>query len=218
LVCFLWQSYRDAVDQAIDMFDKLLTRAHTQAQNELDEQLCRQRQTIQLSLTALRSLGRIILDDAISDDELRARLFAAVSREELVACVDNIGEWVTGKRSDLFHGIVRRHGMLRKFSPVLLDALELTQDTEGEQSACLRALQMLKELNATGRRKLPEDAPTDFLPQRLKPIVINHGEIDRRAWECALLLKLRDELKAGNLPSSRVSLAQVSRRRESARR
>ena len=58
---------------------------------------------------------------------------------------------------------------------------------------------MLKELNATGRRKLPEDAPTDFLPQRLKPIVINHGEVDRRAWECALLLKLRDELKAGNL-------------------
>lgn len=31
LVCFLWQSYRDAVDQTVDMFDKLLTRAHTQA-------------------------------------------------------------------------------------------------------------------------------------------------------------------------------------------
>jgi hypothetical protein len=119
-VCFLWQSYRDAVDQTVDMFDKLLTRAHTQAQNELDEQLCSQRQTIQVSLTALRSLGRIILDDAISDEELRARLFAAVSREELVACVDKIGEWVIGKRSDLFHGIVRRHGMLRKFSPALL--------------------------------------------------------------------------------------------------
>ena len=96
------------------MFDKLLTRAHTQAQNELDQQLCSQRQTIQVSLTALRSLGRIILDDAISGEELRARLFAAVSREELVACVDKIGEWVIGKRSDLFHGIVRRHGMLRK--------------------------------------------------------------------------------------------------------
>jgi len=89
--------------------------------------------------------------------------------------------------------------MLRKFSPALLDALELTQDIAGEQSACLRVLQMLKELNATGRRKLPEDAPTDFLSQRPKPIVINQGEIDRRAWECALLLKLRDELKAGNL-------------------
>ena len=63
--------------------------------------------------------------------------------------MDKIGEWVSGKRSDLF----RRHGMLRKFSPALLDALEFTPDIEGEQSACLRALQMLKELNATGRRK-----------------------------------------------------------------
>ena len=53
LVCFLWQSYRDAVDQTVDMFDKLLTRASTQAQNELDEQLRRQRQTIQVSLTTL---------------------------------------------------------------------------------------------------------------------------------------------------------------------
>ena len=43
-------------------------------------------------------------------EDLRAQLFAAVSREELVACVDKIGEWVIGKRSDLFHGIVRRHG------------------------------------------------------------------------------------------------------------
>jgi hypothetical protein len=126
LVCFLWRSYRAAVDQTVDMFDKLLTRAHTQAQNELDEQLI-QRQIIQAFLTALRSLGRIILDDAISDQELRARLFATISREELVACVDKIGGWAIGKRSDLFHGIVRRHGMLRKFSPALLDALELTQ-------------------------------------------------------------------------------------------
>jgi hypothetical protein len=29
--------------------------------------------------------------------------------------------------------------------------------------------------------------------------LINRGEIDRRAWECALLLNLHDELKAGNL-------------------
>jgi hypothetical protein len=180
LVCFLWQSYRDAVDQVVDMFDKLLTRAHTQAQNELDEQLCSQRQTIQLSLTALRSVGRIILDDAISDEELRARLFAEFSREELAACLDKIGEWVTGKRSNIFHGIVRRHGMLRKFSPALLRLLEVNPGHRGEQSARLRALQLLKELNATGRRKPPEDAPTDFLSQRLKPIVDCSKIVDQK--------------------------------------
>jgi TnpA family transposase len=199
LVCFLWQSYRDAVDQAVDMFDKLLIRAQTQAQNELDEQLSRQRHTIQVSLAALRSLSRIILDDSIPDSELRTQLFAAVPRVELASCADEIGEWVTGKRSDPFHGIMRRHGMLRKFSPAFLNSLDFVQDAEGEEMGCVRALRTLKELNATGRRKLPGDAPTDFVPQRLRPIVDSGDDIDRRAWECALLLKLRDELKAGNL-------------------
>jgi hypothetical protein len=199
LVCFLWQSYRDAVDQAVDMFDKLLVRAQTQAENELDQELSRQRQTIQISLAALRSLSRIILDDAIPDGELRARLFAEVSREELTACTEEIGEWVTGKRSDTFHGIVQRHGTLRKFSPAFLSALDFIQDTEGKPTACLRALQMLKQLNTDGRRKLPPNAPMDFVSQRLKPIVGDGDRIDRRAWECALLVKLRDELKVGNL-------------------
>jgi hypothetical protein len=59
----------------------------------------------------------------------------------------------------------------------------------GEQSACLRALQMLKELNATGRRKLPEDAPTDFLSQRLKPIRVQPLD-DDLAWELGFRSKL----------------------------
>jgi hypothetical protein len=97
LVCFLWQSYRDAVDQAVDMLDKLLVRAQTQAQNELDHQRSRQRQTIQVSLAALSSLSRINLDDSIPDGELRARLFAEVPREELTACTEEIGVYTVYK-------------------------------------------------------------------------------------------------------------------------
>ena len=43
LACFLRQSYRDAVDQAVDMFDKFLTRTHTRAEHELDDQMRGQR-------------------------------------------------------------------------------------------------------------------------------------------------------------------------------
>ena len=50
-----WLNKYPARCQAIDMFDKLPVRAQTQAQNELDQQLSRQRQTIQVSLAALRS-------------------------------------------------------------------------------------------------------------------------------------------------------------------
>ena len=53
---------------------------------------------------------------------LRPRLFAAVPRDALAAQVAGLDEWVTGKKSDAFHGLVRRFNHLQQFSPVLLRA------------------------------------------------------------------------------------------------
>jgi TnpA family transposase len=199
LVCFLRQSYRDAVDQAVDMFDKFLTRTHTRAEHELDDQVRSQRQTIKAALAALRSLGAIILDDSVGNAALRPRLFAAVPRDVLEAQIAGLDEWVTGKKSDVFHGLVRRFSHLRQFSPVLLRALEFIPDAGDNEIPCLEAIRVLKEMNADLKRKLPEDAPTDFIPKRLLPFVVTDGTPDRKAWECALLLKLQDDLRSGNL-------------------
>lgn len=199
LVCFLRQGYRDAVDQAVDMFDKLLTRTQTRAEHELDNQMRGQRQTIRAALAALRTLGAIILDDTVAAPALRPRLFAAVPRDALAAQVAGLDEWVAGKTSDAFHGIVRRFNHLRQFAPVLLRTLEFLPDTGDADVPCLEALRVLKEMNADLKRKLPEDAPTDFIPKRLLPLVVTDGKADRKAWECALLMKLQDDLRSGNL-------------------
>jgi TnpA family transposase len=199
LTCFLRQSYRDAVDQAVDMFDKFLTRTHTRAEHELSDQMRSQRRTIKEALAALRSLGAIILDDSVANAVLRPRLFAAVPRDTLEAQVAGLDEWVTGKKSDVFHGLVRRFSHLRQFSPVLLRALEFIPDAGDDEIPCLEAIRVLKEMNADLKRKLPEDVPLDFIPKRLLPFVVTDGEPDRKAWECALLLKLQDDLRSGNL-------------------
>ena len=199
LVCFLWQSYHDTVDYAVDMFDKLLTRIHTQAGNELDEQMRDQRRTIKASLATLRALGEVILDESIQDDKLRERVFETIPREELAMQMDGISEWVSGKKSDLFHGIVKRHGYLRRFSPIFLEAIDFFEGPKGVDIPCMEALKALKELNVDNKRKLPEDVPMGFIPRRLLPVVQDGDTPDKRAWECALLLRLRDEIKSGNI-------------------
>lgn len=202
MVCFLRQSYRDTVDQVVDMFDKLLTRTCTQAEHDLDDPMRTQRHTIKAALDQLRSFGVIILDDSIQSSELRAKLFEVVPREELTQQVQGLADWVTGKTSDVFHGIVRRQGYLRQFTPVLLRALEFFQffpDSQDTDVPCLKALAMLKDLNSNQKRKIPDDAPTDFISKRLFPFVVQDGQVNRAAWECALLLKVQEELKSGNL-------------------
>ncbi len=117
----------------------------------------------------------------------------------LEAQVPGLTEWVTGTKSDVFHGLVRRFSHLRQFSPVLLRALEFSPDAGDGDVPCLQALRVLEEMNADLKRKLPEDVPTDFIPKRLLPLVMINGKPDRKAWECALLLKLQDDLRSGNL-------------------
>ena len=199
LLCFLWQSYRDSLDQAVDMFDKLLTRVHTHAEHELDERMREQRRTIQALMVVLRALGQIILDDSVSDAELRERIFTAVPKGELQARVEGVGEWVTGKRSDVFHGVIRRSGYLKRFAPTFLSALEFGQESGETDLPCLEALKVFGKLNAEKRRTLPQETPMDFIPEGLLPVVEDAGSAQKRAWECALFVKLRDEIKVGNI-------------------
>jgi hypothetical protein len=77
--------------------------------------------------------------------------------------------------------------------------LEFFPDSQDTDVPCLKALTVLKEWNSSQKRKLPSDAPTDFISKRLLPFVIQDGQVDRAAWECALLLKVQEELKSGNL-------------------
>lgn len=54
-------------------------------------------------------------------------------------------------------------------------------------------------MDAQGKRKLPDDAPIDFVPRKLRPIVEGSDTIDKHAWECALISMIRNEIKSGNL-------------------
>jgi len=54
---------------------------------------------------------------------------------------------VSGNRSDAFHGIVRRFGYFRQFSPTMLSALEFFPDTGQTSSPCMEAIEVLRKMN-----------------------------------------------------------------------
>ena len=202
ITCFLWQTYRDTIDHIVDMYDKLLNKVYNWAQEDLNASMRQQRRSILRALSMFTGIGEVLLevlfDDTISDTSLRAALLRIVSREELAGQVEQSKEWTTGKGSHLFHGVIQRFTYLRQFSKALLDYLDL-ESPQGDASSLLQAVEVLKEINRAGKRKLPPDAPIDFVPARLRPFVDTGGEIHKPAWECALLSVLRDEIKSGNL-------------------
>jgi len=198
LSCFLWQLYRDTIDYMLEMHAKLVQGVYQRVQEEIDAHTRQQRRMLRHSLKTLRVLGHIILDERIQDTQVRTALFNQVERDKLVAQMEVVESWLTGKYSHVFHRVVQRFTYLRQFSPLLVDSLRFHQE-EGASSSLVTAIELLHEMNHTGKRKLPDDAPMAFIPEHLRSFVEQAGEPSKQAWECALLTALRDDIRAGNV-------------------
>ena len=94
---------------------------------------------------------------------------------------------------------VERHSALSRFAAPFLNRMSFLDEHDEGASPTLKAVRMYRELRTSGRRTLPSDTPVDFAPKALEPLIRRDGAIDRRCWESALFLKMRDEIRAGNL-------------------
>jgi TnpA family transposase len=206
ITCFLWQTYSDTIDQIVDMYDKLLNKVYNWAQEDLDESVKQKRKLIQRVLVMFATVGEVLLDKDISSDCIREILFNRFSREELAERLEQSKEWTTGKNSHVFHGVMGRFSYLRQFSKSFLEHVEF-ESSQGKSAnakldSLLNAIETLKDINQSGKHKLPPEASIAFIPKRLRTFMGNKGELDKRAWECTLLTVLRDEIKSGNLSVS----------------
>ncbi len=92
--------------------------------------------------------------------------------------------------------------------PQVLDAVRFDGGTAAAE--LLEAVEILRELNATGARKVPDTAPSGFVPARWRGYLdtaSKAGDVTgyRHYWELCTLLALRDGLRTGDVfvPGSR---------------
>jgi hypothetical protein len=93
--------------------------------------------------------------------------------------------------------IGEQYGTLRRYTPEFLDVLKLKAAPAAQ--AVLDAIDVVREMNATGSRKVPEDAPTSFIKARWKPLVFTGEGIDRRFYEICALSELKNALRSGDI-------------------
>lgn len=63
----------------------------------------------------------------------------------------------------------------------------------------LQALALVQEIHAGTRRKLPDTAPTEFIPDTWRSYVIEAEGFNRRYYELAALWILRQQLRSGDV-------------------
>ena len=199
LVCFLHQTWRDTLDQAVDMYGKLLDRNRKLVEARLDDMLKAQRQAVDRIVHRYRQLSAVLLDPAVGDDELRARLLSTVPETQLREDQSDLANWTRGDHKARFEQTAERHAGLSQFDGPFLSRMKFVDEQGEGASPTLSALRAYREHRAAGRCGVPPHAPLDFAPAALQPLIRHDGVTDRRRWESALFLKVRDEIQTGNL-------------------
>ena len=124
-----------------------------------------------------------VLDEMIGWERLVA------SREE----IDTLGDLAT---EDPLSLAASRYVQLRRFAPAFLEAFEF--DTPVAGRSLQAAVELLRELNRSGRRKLPDIVPMPFASRQWRALVADNAKTARRTYETAVVATLRDRLRAGD--------------------
>ena len=198
LIATLVETTYSLTDEIIGLFDAALGNVERRARTQLEEI---KRSTATEANRAVRlftQLGRLVLDDAIPDRQLRERIFDLISPQPLAEAIDTaerIARPADGNYIDL---LAARYAQVRRYAPPVLGSFEF--DAAPPNAPLLEALRILNMLNLARSRRVPAHAPTGFAPTAWQRHLTNpQGRTDRRTWELCILYQTRAALRGGNL-------------------
>jgi len=198
LIAFLKQSLFDLTDVVIDLVDARLWQQHSDARKELDRLRLQAARSINEKLRTYFTLAQIVIDGTVPDTAIRSRIFArfpSAQLQQVVAETESLIRPANDEAIDLF---ARHYSYIRRFASAFLEAL--TFQSHKRADPLLSAIAVLKQLNASGKRAVPEDAPTAFIsPAWWEYVIDQSGTINRRYYELAVLWELRLALRSGDI-------------------
>jgi hypothetical protein len=179
-------------DNAVMMFIKLMGRLYSKANNQ------KKKRHMDARLETSRAL-RLFLDTIVAlqaandtDEDALATVNRQVGWHRLLQIKPGLEAMVESANASPLVLAAEQHGNIRKFAGAFLQAF--TFNSRRRHDPLLAAVAVLQMLYAEGRRVLPDRVLVGHLGPNEKKFIFEEGKPDRRLYEIATLLHLRDRL------------------------
>lgn len=198
LLAFLSQLYEEVLDELVEIFDRLLMTISSRTERKL---LQIQQEIALLAgdkIKLLQELVKILIDPTVSDEEVRKAIYKIVPETKLHLTFAECEKLNEPLDENFFNMLGKNYSYLRQFIPTFLDALPL--DGNAETKGLLEAVKILKKLNDNKKRRIPDDAPFDFVNAEWKQYVFDKDHrFVRKYYELCVLFELRLKLRSGDV-------------------
>ena len=196
LVVFAHEMEIALTDAALAMFDKMLGAVFRRADRAHNDNMVNRAKTLDASARALLGMAKAMLVAKEQGEDQVVAVERALGWERLKTLVLQT-EAVVSARPDNLGEIVERYASVRRMSRVILGAFVFR--SWKEHDPLLTALDVVRELHASGAKKLPGRSPTSFLRSTWRKLVKTNVGTDRRAYEVAVMMAVRERLRSGDV-------------------
>jgi hypothetical protein len=163
---------------------------------EQDALICDSR-AINDKVRLLAKLGEALIEARESGADLQEAVASAIGWDKLACSVEDAKRLARPDKADLPALAARAWPVLHRLGPLFLGSLHFRSVPAA--AATLRAVEILHVIYESGGRKWPRSLPTSFLRPAWREAVLSAADAERRIWEAATLLALRDRLRAGDI-------------------
>ncbi|WP_223070438.1 Tn3 family transposase [Paenibacillus caui] len=198
LVAYLLELIQDLTDLAFEIHDRqimILLSKGRKAQEELQKQ---NGKSINEKVVHFADLGAALIKARSEGIDPFVALDAVMPWDHVVTSVEEAKRLARPVDYDYLDLLEKKFYALRKYTPTLLKSLEFrsTKSTE----PLIKAVDIIRDMNETGKRKVPEGAPLNFVSNRWqKHVYDDDGTINRHYYEMAVLTELRNYVRSGDV-------------------
>jgi hypothetical protein len=194
VACYLTEARKTLLDQIVEMNDQFLTGMNRRSRTavELLRKTLRRRARdgLQRLLGAVDAL--VAADGAQTVTDFREAQDAPALIEAAIAC----RAYERLEARGHLDAMLARYATPRQYLPAFLG---LPFQAAAGSETLVRAIEVLRALDAGTRGALTSDDPHSFVQADWRSHLVTGGKLDRAIWETSLAFAVRDALRAGDL-------------------
>ncbi len=197
LVALSVEGMATVTDEIIDLNDRIVGKLFRAAKHKHEQQFQSSGKAINAKVRLFGRIGRVLIDAKQNGDNPFAAIETVMPWEDFAKSVCEAQKLAQPEDFDFLHHIGESYPTLRRYTPELLDVLKLRAAPSAK--GILSAIEVLRGMNADNTRKVPIEAPTDFIKSRWKKLVMTDFGVDRKYYEICTLSELKNALRSGDI-------------------
>ena len=199
LVLYLYELSQVLTDRAVEIHDKQMNILLSKGKKEQDEIQKKNGKSLNEKIVQYIDLGAALIkarEESLDPFEVLEKI---ISWDTLLKSVEEAKMLARPINYDYIDLLDHRYNHLRKYTPILVKHLSFSSNNNAIKPL-IEAVNILKVLNETKGRKIPENAPVDFISQRWNRCLYDEkGNIDRHYYEMATLSELKNRIRSGDI-------------------